>query len=113
MSRMGKFSVVVGIVFVAATLLKMFFGLKDEKEKDKKNFIKLIFVWFAVIFAVLVLFAFQIRPRFFFPVFLLPFVFFAFWLEWLLSWEKKHWALSSAILVSLAVIILNSEATYA
>ncbi|MDI6777613.1 MAG: glycosyltransferase family 39 protein [Patescibacteria group bacterium] len=113
MSRTGKFSMIAGIVFVTATLLKMFFGLRDEKDKNKRNFLKLISVWFAIIFFVLILFAFQIRPRFFFPVFFLPFVFFAFWLEWLLAWKKKYWAFGAAILISFAVIALNAEATYA
>ena len=33
MSRAGKFSMVAGIILVSATLLKMFFGLRDEKKK--------------------------------------------------------------------------------
>jgi 4-amino-4-deoxy-L-arabinose transferase-like glycosyltransferase len=113
MSRTGKFSMVAGIILVSATLLKMFFGLRDEKEKEKRDFTKIIFIWFAVIFLILVLFAFQIRPRFFFPVFFLPFVFFAFWLEWLLSRKKKYLAFGAAVLATLVVVALNSEATYA
>jgi 4-amino-4-deoxy-L-arabinose transferase-like glycosyltransferase len=112
-SRTGIFSLIAGIVFITATLLKIFFGLKDEKEQNKKSFLKLILVWFAVIFSILILFAFQIRPRFFFPVFFLPFVFFAFWLEWLLEQKKKYLAFGVAVMITLAVIAVNSEGTYA
>jgi 4-amino-4-deoxy-L-arabinose transferase-like glycosyltransferase len=112
-SRTGVFSLIAGIVFVTATLLKIFFGLKDEKDRNRNNFLKLIFVWFAIIFVILILFAFQIRPRFFFPVFFLPFVFFAFWMEWLLERKKKYLAFSAAIFITLAIIAVNSEGTYA
>lgn len=113
MSRTGKFSMMAGIAFVAATLLKIFFGLRDEKENDRKNFLKLVLVWFAIIFGILTFFAFQIRPRFFFPVFFLPFVFFAFWLEWLLARKRKYLAFVAVVAMTLVVIFLNSEATYA
>ena len=113
MSRTGKFSMFAGVIFIAATILKIFFDFRDERSGGRRNFLKLISIWFVVIFLVLILFAFQIRPRFFFPVLFLPFVFFAFWLEWLLEPKKKYLAFGVTVAAALVVIALNSEATYA
>ncbi|MDD5489332.1 MAG: glycosyltransferase family 39 protein [Candidatus Moranbacteria bacterium] len=112
-SPTGKFSMIAGLALIVATLLKMFFGMRDEKDKDRKDFLKIVLVWFAVVFAVLVFFAFQIRPRFFLPVFFLPFVFFAFWIEWFLAWKKRKylgWAL--AAIFFLGVLVFNTGTTF-
>lgn len=112
-SRTGKISMLAGLVLIFATLLKMFRAHKEEKSNDQKAFLRLIFIWFFGFFLLLIPFAFQIRPRFFFPVLFLPFVFFAFWFEWLFEWKKKKylgWTL--AAIVFLAVLTLNCEATF-
>lgn len=112
-SRTGKTSMLAGLVLIIATLLKMFRAHKEEKNKDRKAFLRLIFIWFFGFFLLLVPFAFQIRPRFFFPVFFLPFVFFAFWFEWLFEWEKKkYFGRAVAAIVFISILTLNSEATF-
>lgn len=112
-STTGKFSMIAGLTLVIATLLKMFFGTRDEKDTGRKNFLKMVLVWFTVIFFILIPFAFQIRPRFFLPVFFLPFLFFAFWIEWLLDWKKKKylgWAL--AAIFFFGAVSLNAGSTF-
>ncbi|PIU79425.1 MAG: hypothetical protein COZ28_02430 [Candidatus Moranbacteria bacterium CG_4_10_14_3_um_filter_44_15] len=112
-SRTGKTSMLAGLILIFATLLKMFWMFWEEKNESRKAFLRLIFIWFFGFFLLLVPFAFQIRPRFFFPVFFLPFVFFAFWFEWLLNWKKgKYLGWALAAVVFLAVLTLNSEATF-
>lgn len=113
-SRTGKASMLAGLVLIFATLLKMLWIFREEKDEKRKAFLRMIFVWFSGFFFLLVPFAFQIRPRFFFPVFFLPFVFFAFWFEWALERGKKKflgWGL--AAVVFLGVLFLNMEGTYA
>lgn len=111
-SRTGKASMLAGIVLIFATLFKMFWKLKEEKDEKKKAFLRVVFVWFFGFFFLLAPFAFQIRPRFFFPVFFLPFVFFSFWFEWVLEWKKKkYFGKALAVVVFLAVFALNAEAT--
>jgi len=113
-SRTGKASMLAGIVLIFATLLKMFWKLKEEKDEKKKSFLRVVFVWFFGFFFLLVPFAFQVRPRFFFPVFFLPFIFFAFWFDWALGWKKKKYlGKSLATVVFLAVLAFNTEATAA
>ena len=112
-SPTGKFSMTAGLVLIVATLIRMFFGIRDEKDANRKNFLKIILVWFAVIFAILVVFAFQIRPRFFLPVFFLPFVFFAFWLDWILNLKKeKYLGWTLATLFFLGIVALNAGSTF-
>ncbi|HBB36674.1 MAG: hypothetical protein UX02_C0001G0038 [Candidatus Moranbacteria bacterium GW2011_GWC1_45_18] len=110
-SRTGKISMLAGLVLIFATLLKIFWGLKEEKDEEKKSFLRVVYVWFFGFFFLLIPFAFQVRPRFFFPVFFLPFVFFAFWFDWALKWKKKkHLGKALAAIVFLGVFFLNSEA---
>ena len=111
-SRTGKISMLAGLVLTFATLLKMFWAVREEKNENRKAYLRAVFVWFLGFFLLLVPFAFQIRPRFFFPVFFLPFVFFAFWFEWLLE-QKKIFGRAATAIVLLAILTLNSEATYA
>lgn len=113
-SRTGKTSMLAGLVLVFATLLKMFWALREEKDEKRKAFLRAIFVWFFGFFFLLAPFAFQIRPRYFFPVFFLPFIFFTFWFEWALEWKKKKYlGRVLAALVFLGALALNSEATAA
>ncbi len=113
-SPSGKFSMLAGLVFITATFLKMVFELRDEKDAGRKNFLKAIFVWFAVIFFLLIPFAFQIRPRFFLPVLFLPIIFSVFWIERLAeSKRKKHFARTAAILLFFSVFVLNCTNVFA
>ncbi len=113
-SRTGKASMVAGLLLIFATLLKVFWKYKEEKNGNKKAFLRIILVWFFGFFVLLIPFAFQIRTRFFFPVFFLPFVFFAFWFEWLFEWKKWRavgYLLAGAVFIS--TMALNGEATCA
>lgn len=113
-SRTVTPSQTAGLILIAGGLMMAFLKLITEKDLAKKSFLKLFFVWFAVMFLILVPFALQLKPRFFFVAFFIPFILWAFWLEWFLdTWKTKY---TSQILVTVAtflIIILNSDATLA
>lgn len=116
-SLISKTSLIIGVVFIAATLIYTFFKFLDEKDEKRKSFLKLVFSWFMVSYILIFPFAFQVRPRFFFPAFFLPFIFFIFWIEWLEEFfeRKKYWIAGVIVsaLVSFFVIILNMEGVFA
>jgi 4-amino-4-deoxy-L-arabinose transferase-like glycosyltransferase len=113
-SPTGKASLIAGILLSFLGLGYLGYNLKIEKNEERKIFLKLIFVWAAVSFLILIPFAFQIKPRFLFFEIFIPFLFIGMGIEWLLK-EKKHKKiilLATTALIS-AVIALNVEATLA
>lgn len=116
-SLISRTSLVAGVVFTAATLIFIFFRLWDEKDEKRKSFLKLIFSWFVISYILIFPFAFQVRPRFFFTAFFLPFIFFVFWIEWLEVFFEKRKKIVCGILLSVlaAVLVgfLNMEAVLA
>ncbi|MCX6762843.1 MAG: glycosyltransferase family 39 protein, partial [Candidatus Moranbacteria bacterium] len=105
-SLISRTSLVIGAVFIAASLIFVFFKFRDEKDEKRKNFLKMIFLWFVVSYILIFPFAFQVRPRFFFTAFFLPFIFFVFWIEWLEVFFEKRKKLLYGVLFSALVTFL-------
>jgi len=113
-SPTGKASLAAGILLVSFGLGYLAHSLRKEQNGERKNFLKLIFLWAAVSFLVLVPFAFQIKPRFLFFEIFLPFIFVGLGIEWLTKGKKHKKIISfAAVLLVAAVIALNIEATLA
>ncbi|MFA5871848.1 MAG: glycosyltransferase family 39 protein [Parcubacteria group bacterium] len=113
-SPTGKASLAAGAILSLFGLGYLIYNLRREKDEDKKNFLKLIFIWVAVSFLVLIPFAFQIKPRFLFFEIFIPFIFVAMGIEWLQKGDKyKKFVSFAAIALVVGVIALNIEATLA
>jgi hypothetical protein len=113
-SKTGQASLLAGILLVLAGGVKIIFDLFQEKDEKRKNFLKLILLWGIFSFLILIPFATQIRSRYMLFAIFLPFVLFAFLVEWLSEGKKyRRLTKSAAIIAVLAVILLNSEATFA
>lgn len=113
-SPTGKASLAAGIILTLWGLGYLSYALQKEKNEKRKNFIKLIYIWAAVSFLILIPFAFQIKPRFLFFEIFIPFIFVGMGMEWLLKEEKhKKLILFAAAALVLAVLALNVEATLA
>jgi len=106
-----------GIVFIAASLLLIFFKFRRERDENRKLFLRLIFVWFAVSFLLIFPFTARTHPRFFLTVYFLPLIFFIFWIEGLLDFFRRKKYQVTGILVStlltLFILVLNLEAVFA
>jgi 4-amino-4-deoxy-L-arabinose transferase-like glycosyltransferase len=113
-SPTGKVSLLGGVALVFFGIFFLCRAYFQEKEEDKKNFLRLLLAWSVISFLVLVPFAFQIKPRFLFFEIFLPFIFVGMGLEWLLGSRKhKKFILSAVTMLVLAVTSLNLEATRA
>ena len=119
-SRLGKFSLIGGLILVLGGLFRVLLDYRPKISNDKKRFLKLIIIWFAVSFLALTPFAFKLKTRFFMLAFPLPFVFAALWMEWLVNFSylgflegRKCLRTLMVVLFSTAVIALNTEATAA
>ena len=116
-SLISRTSLVIGTIFIAGSLLFIFFKFRDEKDEKRKAFFKIVFSWFVVSYLLIFPFAFQVRPRFFFTAFFLPFIFFVFWLEWVEDYFEKRKKYLIGILLaafaSILLVVLNMEGVFA
>lgn len=113
-SRTVTPSQAAGLIFVAGGLAMAFLKLLGEKDPEEKSFLRLFFVWFTVMFLILIPFAPQLKPRFFFVAFFLPFILYAFWMEWFLdTWRTKYFSRIAVMATTLLIIALNTDATLA
>ncbi len=113
-SKTGTFSLWGGFALICFGLFYLWKKYSGEKNMAKKNFFRLVVVWFLVSFLVLLPFAFQIleiKSRFFFSSFFLPFIFFAFGVEWIFNSRlKKKLAMPLVFLAGATILALNVEA---
>ncbi|HBB37166.1 MAG: hypothetical protein UX02_C0002G0373 [Candidatus Moranbacteria bacterium GW2011_GWC1_45_18] len=86
-------------------------SFRREENAVKKNFVLISLLWFSIYFLAYIPIAYQIRPRFFLPLLVLPFIFIGYLAVFF--WEKKHkfWK----ICVSAAILLIflgNLTGTY-
>ncbi len=95
----GLFSMALGI------FLSIYFYRK-EKNPTKKNFLFLIPVWISFFFLLTITTSYGLRPRYFVPVFPVPFIIIGLFLIWLdQKFPKKALFLTSLIVFT--ILILN------
>ncbi len=107
-------SVIAGLVLIAGGVAVAAANFFKETDGDRKNFLALVLIWPAVSFLVLIPFAFNDQPRFFFLEMAVPFVFFSLWVGEFL--KMKKWRRAVYFLAAAAAIFLvglNLEATSA
>lgn len=81
----------VSLLFLGLGFLAWWSLFSKEKNEDKKNFLRLVIVWTAVVFALYTKLAYDIAPRFFLLEVPLFFIFLGFVLKWLnLQTKEKY-----------------------
>jgi hypothetical protein len=108
----NSLATVVGAIIILSGL---YLACKKYKNTDsnpmKKNFSLLVIFWilFFIIFCIPL--AYQLRPRYFVPVFPVVFVIFCYWLVWL---ENKFGKKSIPIIlaISFSLFMMNTTTTY-
>jgi len=94
-------------------LISMFIGIflpiyfyRKEKNQAKKNFLFLIPIWISFFFLLTITTSYGLRPRYFVPVFPMPFLIIGLFLVWLNKKFPKK-ALILTILIVSTILILN------
>lgn len=82
------FAVIISVVFSLGGYALLVRGLRRKQDEEKKNFLLLVGVFNLIVFFVLIPVASEITLRYFIMLFLVPFVLFGLWLEYLQ--EKLH-----------------------
>lgn len=103
---------VASVLLFSLGVLLVVKNLIFEKDSKRKDFVILIFVWFAVAFGLFVPLSFNISPRFWLLTSALPFIFLGFSFELLRKITPKKFSIILGILIVLALCGSNLYQTY-
>jgi 4-amino-4-deoxy-L-arabinose transferase-like glycosyltransferase len=81
----------VSLLFLGLGFLAWWRLFNEEKDENKKNFLRLVIIWTAVVFALYTKLAYDIAPRFFLLEAPLFFIFLGFILKWFDLLTKKKY----------------------
>ncbi|MCK9378887.1 MAG: phospholipid carrier-dependent glycosyltransferase [Candidatus Moranbacteria bacterium] len=98
--KFTTFLIVLGILLAG-------WKMKESSDQKQKDFLMLVLIWTGVFFILTVPVSYQIRPRFFIPVFLIPYIFIGLFFQLLQEKIKKGGVL---IIIGATIILLNVNA---
>jgi len=93
------------IIFSGLLLIKRELPFKGGNPKQR-NFLILLLIWVSVFFIITIPASYQLRPRYFVPVFSVPFIIIALWFSVLEKRIVKHYNL---LIIILTILILGSN----
>ena len=97
-----------GLFIIISGLLLIKNELRFKKENPAQyNFLILLLIWITVFFVITVPASYQLRPRYFVPVFSIPFIIIALWFSVLEKRIVKYYAL---FIIFITLIFLGSNA---
>lgn len=102
----------ISLVLFSIGIILLFKNLILEKEKRKKDFLIMIFIWFLVSFVLFIPLAFDISPRFWLLVSALPFVFLGLTFDFIIKILPKKIAIGSILILVLVFCASNLYKTY-
>jgi hypothetical protein len=105
-------STLLSATIIIAGLAAAGYFLKKNRDENGRDFIYLIFIWFAVFLILCIPLSFQIRPRFFLLVFPLPFISAGFIFKYLEDKIGKYGALASLGIFAI-IFLMNARGTLA
>lgn len=98
-----KFMLLIGIALIG-------WNLKNTADPKKKDFLGLVLIWMGVFFVLTIPVSYDIRPRFFIPVFLIPYIIIGMFFE--LFRAKARMAGSVAVIaLASALLFVNAQGT--
>lgn len=97
---------ILSILLISFAIISWFINYLSEKDKPKKDFLKLIAIWWTVIFAVYTLLAYDMAPRFFLFNAPLTLIMFALVLR---TFIKRNGSFGKKISISLIIICIISN----
>lgn len=78
----------IAVIFFSIGLLLAARFFFREKDKEKKNFLVLLFLWIIIVFGAYTPLAYRISPRFFLAIAPIPFIFLGFAMK---AWNRQNW----------------------
>ncbi len=96
-----------GLFIIISGLLLAKKELSFKKDTpSQRNFLVLLFIWISVFFIITIPASYQLRPRYFTPVFSVPFIVIALWFSVLEKRVVKHYNL---LIIILTLILLTTN----
>lgn len=105
-------AIAITVVILLSGIALLIRGLMMEQPGKRRDFLFLVLVWAGVFTILTIPVAFQLRPRFFLVVFLIPFIFIGLIFQFLEEKfnKKSHWMIA---IIFMSIILLNTNGTYA
>ncbi len=104
----------LGILFTIGGIALWARCIKREKEKEKKDFLVLLGIYFSVMFLLLIPLAREISTRFYLTLEFIPFLLFGFWANTVLGWAKekrRKFAIAALGLCFVLLVVSNAYKT--
>ncbi|TSD01469.1 MAG: Uncharacterized protein Athens071425_412 [Parcubacteria group bacterium Athens0714_25] len=95
------------IFLIAFGIVLTIWRIAKTSNQDQKDFLMLVLIWLGVFFVLTVPVSYQIRPRFFIPVFLIPYILIGIFFQLLQEKAKKGGIL---IIIGATILLLNVNA---
>ena len=93
------------IIFSGLLLIKKEYSFKKDFP-ERRNFLILLTIWIGVFFIITIPASYQLRPRYFVPVFPIPFIIIALWFSALEKKVVKHYSL---LIITITLVILGAN----
>lgn len=100
------------LIFILPALYLNWQFYRNEKEKNRRNFLLISLLWFVIYFLSYIPIAYDTRPRFFLPMLALPFIFAGYITQYFFELKSKGWKVVAVIIAGI-IIIANIYGTYA
>lgn len=115
-SREGKkadpYPVVFGLFLMVSGIILPLWQRRKIDDLEKRNFLLLIPIWIIMFFLITISVSYQLRPRYFTPVFPVPFIVIIFWLSFLQKIKFKK-SLFFVLIIFSAFLLMNIYGTVA
>jgi Dolichyl-phosphate-mannose-protein mannosyltransferase len=98
--------VTAGLALIFSGIILAIYGIKKTKSQNKKDFLILLIIWMGVFLVVCHSVSYQLRPRYFVPIFPIPFIILCLWFD-LIKAKTKKYSLVIILASTLFFLILN------
>ena len=111
-NKADPITVTFGTILLFGSLLLAFWQIRKEKKSSKRNFLLILILWSGLFFIITIPNAYQLRPRYFAPIFPVPFIMLALWFSFLAEFKNKKLTKYYWFIVGLiALLVLNIRET--
>lgn len=109
-NKSDPLTITFGLLLIFSSLFLAYKEMRIKGDPSKKNFLLILILWSGLFFIITIPNSYQLRPRYFAPVFPVPFIMIALWFSFLdKKFARNYWVIVG--IFALAFLSLNSIET--